>query len=301
MAQTFPNKPIRFVVPFSAGGSAELLARLVGQHLTQRLGQAVVVETKPGGGTVIGSSLVANAPADGYTILFIANSFVINAKLHSKLPYDGIKAFAPVALMVTSPQVLAVNSSSPYHTLKEWLDAARAQPGILSLATLGPATAQHIGAEMLQRTTGVQLIYVPFAGASPAVNAVLGGHVGAVLSNLADMSAHIEAGTLRPLAVTTLERLDALRQVPTIAESGYPNFEVVAWFGVAAPAGTPPEVIAKLAEGLNLALNDPEVRRRAVAVGLQPNYLGPAAFAAHISRNFESYSRVIDDAKIKAE
>ena len=300
-AQAFPSKPIHFIVPFPAGGSADVLARLVGQHMTQRWGPPVVVDPRPGGGTVIGTNMAAKAPADGHTILFIANSFVINAKLRTNLPYDGMKAFEPVAMMVSSPQVIAVNAASPFRTLKEWLDGARAQPGTMSLATLGPATAQHIAAEMLQRTTGVQLNYVPYPGSGPAVGALLGGHVGCVLAKLADMSSHLDAGKLRPLAVTTLERLEALKSVPTVAESGYPGYEAVAWFGVAAPAGTPRETVAKLADGVNAALNDAEIRQRIAAIGLQSAYLGPAAFSAHIAHQYERYARVIDEAKIKAE
>ncbi len=301
MAQSFPSKAIHFIVPFPVGGSADVLARLVGQHMTQRWGPAVLVDPRPGGGTVIGTSLAAKAPADGHTILFIANSFVINAKLRTNLPYDGIKAFEPVAMMVSSPQVIAVSASSPFRTFKEWLDAARAQPGTQSLATLGPATAQHIAAEMLQRATGVRLIYAAYPGSVQAVSAVLGGHVGCVLANLADMSSHLEAGKLRPLAVTTTERLEALKNVPTVAESGYPGYEVVAWFGVAAPAGTPRATVDKLAEGVNAALNDTDIRQKIAAIGLQSAYMDPAAFSTHIAQQYERYARVIDEAKITAD
>ena len=297
-AQSYPSKPIFFVVPLAPGGSADLLARLVGQHLSQRLGQPVVVEMRPGGGTVIGTSLVAKAPADGYTLLFASNSLVINAKLRSNLSYD-VKAFEPVAMMVSSPQVLAVNSASPYRTFMQWLAAARAQPGTVSLASLGPDTTQHMASEMLQHTTGIQLIYAPYSGGALAVNAALGGHVDTVLGNLAEMSAHIEAGRLRPLAVTTHERLKALQQVPTIAESGYPGFEAMAWFGVAAPAGTPRTVIAVLAEGVKSAMSDPEIRKQLLAFNLQPDYLGPADFAAHIAQQYQHYAHIIDDAHIQ--
>lgn len=197
---SFPSKPVHLIVPFAAGGSAEVLSRIVGQHLSQQWGQPVIVETKPGGGTIIGSSFVAKSPADGYTMLLISNSFVINAKLRSDLPYDGIKAFVPVANMVNSPQVVAVNAASPYQTFKDWLAAAKARPGSVSIGTLGPATTQHIAAEMLQCATGTQLIYTAFTGGAPAVNAALGGHVDTVLANLAEMSSLIEAGKLRPPA-----------------------------------------------------------------------------------------------------
>jgi tripartite-type tricarboxylate transporter receptor subunit TctC len=300
-AQDFPNKPIHFVVPLAGGGSADLLARLVGQHLSQRFGQPVIVEMRPGGGTVIGSNLVAHANPDGYTVLFIANSLVINDKLHSHLPYNGSKAFEPVALMANSPQVLAVNTASPHHSLNDWLDAARAKPDSISLASLGPATTQHMASAALQSATGVALIYVPFSGGALAVNAVLGGHVDSVLGNLAEIAPHIEAGRLRPLAVCSAQRLPSLMQIPTVAESGYPGFEATAWFGVAAPAGTPPEVIALLADGLKSAVSDPEIRQRLESHGLQTAYLGPAALASHITQQYGRYARLIDDAKISVQ
>ncbi len=281
------------------GGAADLLARLVGQHLSQRLGQSVIVEMRPGGGTVIGTSLVARAPADGYTLLFVANSLVINAKLRSKLSYDGMKAFEPVAMMVSSPQVLAVNAASPFHTFRDWLNAARARPGALSLSSLGPDTTQHMAAEMLQHTTAIQLIYAPFSGGSLAVNAVLGGHVDTVLGNLAEMSSHIEAGRLHPLAVTTRARLNALPLVPTIAESGYPGYEAMAWFGIAAPTGTPREVVRLLDDGVKSAMNDADICHQLAIFGLQPAYLGSTDFAAHISQQYDYYGRIIDDAHIE--
>jgi len=163
-AQSFPSRPIEFIVPYPAGGSADVVARMVGQHMSQRWSQPVVILNRPGAGTVIGTGQAAKAAADGHTILFISNSFVINAKLHGNLPYDGMKAFQPVALMVNSPQVIAVPPSSPHASLKAWLDAARASPETMSIGTLGPATTQHIAAELLQRAADVKLIYVPYTG-----------------------------------------------------------------------------------------------------------------------------------------
>ena len=300
-AQSFPSRPIRFVVPFAAGGSADVLARLVGEHMSQQLGQPVIVELKPGGGTVIGSAFVAKAPADGQTILFISNSFVINAKLRSDLPYDGIRAFEPVANIVNSPQVVAVNAASPYQAFRDWVVDAKARPETVSIGTLGPATTQHVAAEMLQRATGTRLIYVPFTGGAPAVSATLAGHVNMVLANYAELATHIEAGKLRPLAVTTTERLDALPQVPTVAELGHPGYEAVAWFGVAAPAGTPAAVVRRIADTLRSALADPALRQRIVAIGLQPAFLEPKAFGSHIGEQYAKYARVLDEAKIRTE
>jgi len=300
-AQTFPSRPVHVIVPFAPGGAFDVLARVVAAHLEQQWHQPVLIETKPGAGSVVGTTFAARASADGYTLVLVANSLVINAKLRPTLPYDAIKGFEPIALMVNSPQVIAVNPASPYRTLKEWLDAARAQPGTLSLGTVGPGTTQHIAAEMLQRAAGVKLVYVPFPGGAPAVNAVLGSHVDAVLGNLSEVTAQIAAGKLRPLAVTTRERLDELKQVPTVAESGYPGYEAVVWCGMSAPAGTPREVVQRISDSIGQALKDADVRQRLVVVGFQPAYLAPTDFAAHVADMAQRYSRIIEDAKITLE
>lgn len=302
-AQThpFPAKPVHTIIPYAAGSTPDVLMRILAPGLEQRWGQSLVIEFKPGGGTVIGTTAGAKAPADGYTLVMVANSLVISAKLHKALPYDPLKAFAPVALLVNSPQILAVGSSSPYQTLGEYLDIARTRPGALSVGTIGPGTTQHIAVEMLKRSARADLTYVPFSGGNLAVNAVVGGHVTAALGNLADMSAQISGGLLRPLAVTTRERVETFKSVPTVAELGHPDYEAVVWFGLAVPAGTPREVVAKLSEGFNLVLNDPQTRQRLLRAGLIPTYMGPAEMAEHITRKYEQYSRVIDDAGIKLE
>ena len=297
-SQSFPRKAIEFIVPLAPGGSADLLARLVAQHLSARWEQNVLVEMRPGAGTTIGTGMVARAPADGYTILFASNSLVINARLRPELAYDGMKAFEAVALMVTSPQVLAVRSDSLHRSFADWLAAARAQADSVSLASLGPDTTQHMAAQLLQQMASVQLVYAPYSGGAQAVNAVLGGHVDTVLGNLAEMTAYLNAGKLRALAVTTRSRLASLPQVPTIAESGYPGYEALAWFGVAAPARTPRNVIEQLAQGLKSAMNDTEICQQLSQHGLQPSYLGPADFSAHIALQYQRYSRLITDAHI---
>jgi tripartite-type tricarboxylate transporter receptor subunit TctC len=297
----FPAHPIKLVVPFPPGGTADIQARVIGEYMGRVLGQPVVIESKPGGGTIIGSGYVAKSPADGHTILMMANSFVINAKLHaSNLPYDGMKAFEPIACLTNSPQLVAVNAASPYKTFKELIAAAKAKPEAVSYATVGPATTQHIAGEMLQRAAGIKLIYTPFTGGAPAVNAVLAGHVDTVLANLSELQPFLESGKMRALAVTTPKRLDVLKQVPTVAESGYPGYEASAWFGLSAPAGTPKDVIAKLAKAATGALADPEISKKLVGVGLEPFSMGPAEFGAHIADQYAKYSKVIDDAGIKA-
>jgi tripartite-type tricarboxylate transporter receptor subunit TctC len=302
LAQTgFPTHPIKMIVPFPPGGTADIQARVISDYMGRTLGQPVVIENKPGGGTIIGSGFVAKSPADGHTILMMANSFVINAKLHaSNLPYDGMKAFEPIACLTNSPQLVAVNAASPYKTFREWLAAAKAKPEALSYATVGPATTQHIAGEMLQRSAGIKLIYTPFAGGAPAVNAVLAGHVDTVLANVSELQSFIESGKMRALAVTTKERLDTMKQVPTVSESGLPGYEAAAWFGLSAPAGTPRDVIAKLAKAATGAMADLDVKKKLIGVGLEPYSMGPSEFAAHIADQYAKYAKVIDEAGIKA-
>lgn len=300
LAQAFPSKSIRLVVPFAPGGTGDFQARVIGEHMGRTLGQSVIVENKAGGGTVIGTAQVAQAPADGHTLLLIANSFVINAKLRAgTLPYKDMKAFDPVAGLTNSPQMIAVNSASPWRTFKDLVDAAKAKPGTLSYATVGPATTQHIAGEMLLRQAGMQMIYAPFAGGTPAVNAVLAGHVNMVLANVNELQSFIEAGKMRALAVTTPQRLASLPQVPTVAESGLPGYEASAWFGLCAPAGTPKDVVAKIASAAASALADAEIRKRLVGMGLETFSMDPAKFTAHINDQYAKYAKVIDEAGIK--
>ena len=300
LAQAFPSRPIRLVVPFPPGGTGDVQARLIGEYMSHALGQPVLVENKPGAGTIIGSSYVAQAPADGHTLLLMANSFVINEKLRgSTLPYGGMKAFEPVACLTNSPQMVACNSARPWHSLQEWMDAARAKPETVSYATFGPATTQHIAAEMLVRQARLRMIYVPFSGGAPAVNAALGGHADSVLANVNEIQPFVEAGKLRALAVTTPQRLATMPHVPTVAESGLPGYEASAWFGLCAPAGTPKDVVATIARVATGAVADAEIRKKLVAVGLEPYTMGPAQFATHINEQYAKYSKVIEEAGIK--
>jgi len=302
-AQTssFPSKPVRILVPFPAGGSADSLVRILSQFLSKRWGQSVVIENRPGGGTVIAGAVAAKSPADGYTLLVIANSLTINAKLRTTLPYDGLRAFDPIAQLVQSPQVIAVNSASPYKTLAELLQAAKSNPGGLSYAAVGPATTQHIAGESFKRVTGTDFTYVAFTGGALAANAVAGNHVTMVLTNFNEMAPMLEAGKLRPLAVTTRARIDELKQVPTMMELGFKDYEAVVWFALASPAGTPKDIIQKIATDLQAALLDSEINQKLTNAGLHPAYLGSEPMAAHIQNEFQRYSKIIDDARIKLE
>ena len=235
-AQT--NRTIKFVVPFGPGGTADIMARLLAEHIGKAHGVATVIENRPGAGTVIATEGAARASPDGNTVLLMANAFVINSHLR-KLPYDPLTSFEPVCQLISSPQVIVVNGSSPYHSLNEMLDAARARPGQLTLASVGPASTQQIAFEELKRRARVDMIHVPFIGGNaPAVNALLGNHVDSALVNFSEVVDQLQAGKLRALAVTSPTRIEPLPDVPTVAELGYANFEADVWFGAVVPAKT---------------------------------------------------------------
>ena len=298
-AQAVP-KSTRLVVPFPPGGTADIIARLIAQQVGAATGQSVLVENRPGAGTIIATEFVARSNPDGTTLLVMANSFVINPSVRATLPYDPF-SFEPVCLLVNSPQVLVVNADSPYKTLASFVTAAKARPGELNYAAVGPATTQHIAGEMFKRAAQINLTYVPYAGGAPAVNAILGGHVTAVLANYNEVMEQISANKLRALAVATRERIAALSDVPTMNESGYKNAEATAWFGLMAPPKTPKETLAAQIAQFKSALMAPDVRSKLTAQGLYPAAACGADFEAHIKQQYESYARVIKEANIKVE
>ena len=301
LAQTFPSKPVKIVVPFPPGGSGDLMARVIGQKLSEGWGQSVIVDNRPGGGTVIGTEAVARAPADGYTLLLMANSFTINAVIRASLPYDPNKDFAPVVLILISPQVLVVNPVHPAKTFAEFVALAKSEPGKQSYAAVGPATTQHIGGEMLWALTGVKMVYAPYAGGAPAVTALVGGHVDSVIANYSEVMTQIDAKRLRPLVVTSRERIEPLKDVPTVAESGYRDYDLAAWFGFIAPAGTPKDVIARINADVNRVLKMPEVRDKFIAQGLFPLGGTPEEMGVHIRSEMTKYAKVVKEAGIKVD
>jgi len=278
-----------------------VLARLVGQKMSDALGQQVLIENRPGGGTVIGTEVVARAPADGHTMLLMANSFTINPAVHAKLPYDPLKDFAPVTMLVKSPQVLVVNPSLPVKSLAEFGALVKSQPGKYSLATVGPATTQHIASELLKSVMKLQMIYVPYPGGAPAAAALAGGHVDAVLANYSEVAQHVLSGKARAIAVTSLERTDTLKDVPTVSESGFPGFEATAWFGLVVTGGSPPAAVARLNAEANKALKLPDVREKLIAQGMYPVGTTPGEFDAHIRSEMAKYGKVIKESGIKVE
>jgi tripartite-type tricarboxylate transporter receptor subunit TctC len=293
-------RTIRIVVPFPAGGSADDLARLMGDQIGRTRGVNVVIENRPGAGTVVATEAVSRAAPDGNTLLIVANSFVINPSL-KKLNYDPFTSFAPVCHLVSTPMIVAVNSESPYRSLADLVNAAHAKPGELTMASVAPATTQHIAFELLKRVADMNMIHVPYPGGAPAVTALLGAHVTAVIANYSEVEAHLASGRLRALATASRQRIGAAPDVPTVAESGYPNYESEVWFGLVAPAKTPAETISQLSGWLNAALATASVKDKLQLQEMYPVGACGADFAAHLRAQFDAYARVIRDADIKAE
>jgi tripartite-type tricarboxylate transporter receptor subunit TctC len=293
-------RTIRIVVPFPAGGSADELARLLADQIGRTRGVNFVIENRPGAGTVVATEAVSRAAPDGNTLLIVANSFVINPSL-KKLSYDPFTSFAPVCHLVSSPLIIAVNSESPYRSLADLINAAHAKPGELTLASVAPATTQHIAFEMLKRVADLNMIHVPYPGGAPTVTALLGGHVTAVIANYSEVEAHLASGKLRALAAASHQRIQSAPDLPTVAESGYQNYETEVWFGLVAPAKTPPEAIFQLSSWFGSALQTDAIKQK-----LQPQEMYPvgtcgADFAAYLRKQFDEYARVIREADIKAE
>jgi len=293
-------RTIKIVNPYPPGGTADIVARVVGEQIGRTRGVTMVIENRPGGGTVIGTEAVARAAPDGNTLLITSVVFIINPHLR-KLNYDPLTSFEPICNLVQSPQVLVVNSGSPYRTMADLTRAARAKPGELTLASTGPASPSHVAFEMLKRAAKLEMIYVPFPGNAPTINAVLGGHVTAGVANYADVVGHLKAGTLRALATPSPTRIEAIPDVPTAAEAGHKEFEYDIWFGMLTPANTSKDLVSQFSNWFVAALQVPEVKEKLVVQGLYPIGACGADFAADLRRQYVDYGRVIRDANIKAE
>ena len=276
------------------------LARLLGEQVGKAQGLTVLTENRPGAGATIAYDAVARAAPDGNTLVLSANSLVINPILR-KVNYDPLTSFEPVCYLVSSPQVVVVNSASPYRTLGELIAAARAKPGDLTFASVGPATTQHIGIEQIKHAANIDMTHVPYTGGAPAINALLGSHVDAVFANYSEVVEQLKAGKLRALVTTSRGRIEPLPDVPTMEELGYKDFEVEVWFGLLAPAKTPKTDVAQLAQWFTAAMQAPEVKPKLIGLGLYPVGTCGDAYAAHIRKQFDEYARVIKEANIKGE
>jgi tripartite-type tricarboxylate transporter receptor subunit TctC len=257
------SKTIKVVISVPAGGTIDLLVRVLADHIGKTHGQTIIVESRPGAGSIIAAEAVARAAPDGNTLLVNSNGMMISSKIR-KVNFDPLTSYEPICYLVSSPQVIVVNSDSPYRTLADFIDAARVKPGELSIASVGPLTTQHIAIERFKRLAGVNLTYVPFTGGAPAINALLGGHLTAVFQNYSEVGEQLNAGKLRALATPSASRIEPLPGLPTVAESGYPNFAAEVWFGLVAPAKTPNETMSQLIEMFSGALQAPEVKAKLV-------------------------------------
>ena len=291
-AQDYPKKPIELVVPFVAGGTTDNIARLMAQRFSESWGQTVVVNNRAGGGSTIGTNAVAKAPPDGHTLLVTTIGFAINASLQ-KLPYDPIGDFTPIAELASLPLVLVVHASVPATNLQEFIALAKSKPGGWDYASSGTGTSPHLAAEMFKSMAGIELVHVPFKGNAEAMNSLMGGHVKIYFALVPAVLQHIKTGALRAIAVTTEERLPYLPDVPTIAELGFPGYEISSWQGVFAPAGTPKDVIGKINGELVRMLNVPEIRRRILQEGADPVGSTPDAFATRVKNEITKWTKVI--------
>ena len=293
-AQTYPNRQIEIVVPFVAGGTTDTVARLIAQRFSERWSQPAIVNNRPGGGSTIGTNLVARTAPDGHTLLVTTIAFAINASLQ-KQPYDAIADFTAITEIASIPLMLVVHSSLPVKNVQEFIAYSKAQPSGLDYATSGPGTSTHVAAEMFKSMTGANLVHLPFKGNAEVLNALLGGHVKAHFGLVASTLQHVRSGALRVLAVTTTKRLAALPDVPTIAELGYPGYEISSWQGVFAPAGTPKDIIGKLNAEIVQMLALPEVRERISREGADPVGSTPVEFAERFRNEVEKWGKVTKD------
>ena len=300
LAQAFPAKPVRVVVPFPPGGGTDIVARTVTPKMAEILGQPFVIENRAGAGGNIGTEAVAKSPADGYTLLVASASTAINTTLVPNLSWS-VSDFAPVVLMVVNNHLLAAHPSVPANNVRELLALAKARPGQVTYASYGSGSSAHLTAELFKLMAGVDLLHVPYKGAAPAVNDLLGGQVNVIFADVAAMLSHLKSGKLKPLGIGAAKRFEGLPEVPTIDESGVPGFEAGGFLGLVAPAGTPPAVIHSLNAAAQKSLAQPDVRERLLALASPPVGGTPEQFASHLKREIDKWARVIRAANIKAE
>jgi len=297
----YPDKTVRIVVGFSAGGTTDVVARILAKELTEELGQSFVVENKPGAGSNIGVESVVRAPADGYTLLMMAVTSAINQTLYPKLRFDITKDLAPIALAAKVPNVLVVNPGVPVNTVQELIDYGKKNPGKLNFASSGSGTSIHMAGELFKLETKLDVAHIPYKGSSPAVTDLIGGQVQYMFDNMPSAWPQVQAGKLRALAVTTPTRSPAAPNVPTMQESGFKGFDVSSWFGLMAPAGTPAPIIDKLNAAVLKALAKPDVQKRMMELGAEPQKTTPAEFGAFIKKEVDTWAPVVKASGAKVD
>ena len=298
----YPDHPIRWIVPFPAGGAMDNIARTLGEDMSKTLGQAVVVENRPGAGGNIGAELVARAPADGYTLLIVANGMAVNPALYGKLGYDPVKDFAPVSLLAVVPNVLVANKAkTPAKTVAEVIASAKARPGKYTYASAGNGTSIHLAGELFTSMAQVDLLHIPYKGSGPAMTDLLGGQVDYMFDSITSAKPQIDSGKLTPIAVTTAKRSSALPNVPTLAEAGLPGYELSPWFAAFVPAKTPQPVIDVLNKAMLDALKKPAVQQRLAGIGAEPIGSTPAALRDHLAKETTKWGALIKEKGIRAD
>jgi tripartite-type tricarboxylate transporter receptor subunit TctC len=297
-AQQYPSRPIRMVVPFAPGGGSDISGRVLADGLSEALGQTVVVDNRPGAGSILGCDLVAKATPDGYTTLLGNISMAFNTAIYRKLPYDAIKDFAPVSLVADQPNILVANPALPAKTFKEFLALAASQPGKLTFGSAGMGSGTHLAMEMLLMSRKLDLIHVPYKGTGPALSALLGNQISVFFSTYASALPHVKTGRLRAYAVTSTKRTTSLPDVPTVAESGFPGYEYSTWYGFLVPAGTPRAIVEKLNKTAVGALNSAKTRERYLGQGMEPIPSTSAHYAAYLKSEIEKWTQVVRAAKL---
>lgn len=302
LAQDYPSKPIQLVIPFPPGGATDVIGRLIGKQLGDRLGQSVVIDNRPGAGTIVGAGFVAKSAADGYTLLVSSGTtFTVNPAIHAKLPYDPVKSFEPIGMTGRTGLILLANRDNPIASLKDLVAAAKAAPGKYSYGSFGTGTTAHFAGEMLLNTTGIKMLHVPYKGSSPAMTDLIGGQIPFSVDTVAAAVPQVKAGKVKAIAVTTAKRSTLLPDVPTVAEAGYPGMDADTWLAVVAPRGLPPEVKAKLEKALKDTMADPDMRNKLLANGFEPAYATGADVSKLIASELPKMRAVAQRANITAD
>jgi len=302
LAETWPTRPIRFIVPFAPGGGGDVVGRIIGQRMSEQLGKPLVIDNRAGGGGTLGCELAAKAAPDGYTLLLgNVGPIAVGPALYPKLAYDPVRDFAPVTMIASFPNLLVANPGLPFKTVPELVAYAKSRPGALNFASAGAGTSTHLAGELFKSVAGIDVVHVPYKGGAAAMTDIIAGQVAYYFGTMPSSMPLAKAGKLRALAVTSLTRSPAAPEVPTIAESGYPKFETAAWYGLMFPAGTPREIIAKMNSAMLVVLALPDIRERLVHEGSEPLGSTPTQFGAYIKAEIAKWTKVARDANVKLE